>query len=497
MIDFNTLVTDLQRLEASGTAGTEEHKHVYPASLHRSGDTLFAAADAGEEDVLLVSAAREVPDGLEVNHTTGREGRNYLLCPFSNRNIHVIRDYFPETSPGRIGGHRPTFGTGDRLGIATPGHIRAMEGRSVSPYFAQQSLRELTLMNRSFQQMVDDASKAVFITGFSRPWGADGDHLKTEEPVREALEAGCTFITMDLSDHLESRYLDASPKEIQNGCSGLDTDYTARVFREYTGTIRLKGGVELHYDEDTTARLALVYGKALEHARSLYEAGLEAGKPFDVEISIDETGTPTTPEAHYFVARELEHLQVPFVSLAPRFIGEFQKGIDYIGNTEDFRNSFRTHAYIAAETGHKISVHSGSDKFSIYPAVADEAGTNIHVKTAGTSWLIALETISRTAPDFFRTLFNTAYEVFPKARTYYVISPDMAEASDITAMDNQQLPQVFENRTDRQVLHVSYGELMKQPELKEKIYTTLRENRIMYSSMVAEHIGKHLSLLGV
>ncbi len=496
MIHIDHIIADIKKLETSSRF-TEDTRCVYPQSVHRTSGLLFAASAFEDTDVLVIAGSGGVPQGFDSKYKREIEDRVIHICPLTPKNIALLRSIFPETAPQRIGDHTPSFGTGDRLGIATPGHIEALRNSPVSPFLAQQSVREISLMKRSFQQVVDDASRGVFISGFDRPWGADGDHVKDAASTREALEAGCTMITMDLSDQLEAAYLNAGDAEIKSGLAALDSAYVDRIIREYSGAISVSDSLELKFDERKAATLALVYGKALQHARDLCEAGRETGRSFDIEISIDETGIPTSPEAHYFVARELQKRDVPFTSIAPRFIGEFQKGIDYLGDRESFRSSFRIHAEISRVMGHKTSIHSGSDKFSIYPIIAEEAGDNIHVKTAGTSWLIALEAISRADPDLFRKLYDAAYQAFPRARTYYVISPDLNRASEISAMDNNRLSEIFTNPTDRQVLHVSYGELMKNPDMRTAIYETLRKNYRLYRSMTGEHIHRHLSLLGI
>ena len=120
-----------------------------------------------------------------------------------------------------------------------------------------------------------------------------------------------------------------------------------------------------------------------------------AGRPFDLEVSVDETDTPTTPAEHLYVASEMKRLGVQWVSLAPRFVGRFEKGVDYIGDVALFEREFAVHAAIARHVGpYKLSLHSGSDKFSIYGIAARLARGLVHLKTAGTSYLEALRALS-------------------------------------------------------------------------------------------------------
>ncbi len=148
----------------------------------------------------------------------------------------------------------------------------------------------------------------------------------------------------------------------------------------------------------TLARAAAKYGRAIAHSATMYRhlAVAMGGRAYELEVSVDETETPTSPLEHFFVANELRRLGVQWVSLAPRYIGQFEKGVDYIGDLEAFDVELAKHAAIARVLGpYKLSIHSGSDKFSVYPIFARHAGELVHLKTAGTSYLEALRAIAR------------------------------------------------------------------------------------------------------
>ena len=110
---------------------------------------------------------------------------------------------------------------------------------------------------------------------------------------------------------------------------------------------------------------------------------------------MDETEEPTSPAEHVYIASELRRLGVKWVSFAPRFVGRFEKGVDYIGDVQAFKDNLAIHAAIARQFGpYKLSLHSGSDKFSIYSIFMEETRGLAHLKTAGTSYLEALRTIA-------------------------------------------------------------------------------------------------------
>ena len=126
---------------------------------------------------------------------------------------------------------------------------------------------------------------------------------------------------------------------------------------------------------------------------------------------MDETETPTTPAEHVYFATELRRLGVQWVSLAPRYVGRFEKGVDYIGDLAAFTANFAIHAAIARTLGpYKLSLHSGSDKFSIYEIAARETQGFVHLKTAGTSYLEALRTVAQVQPDVLRDIYAYSLE---------------------------------------------------------------------------------------
>ena len=210
---------------------------------------------------------------------------------------------------------------------------------------------------------------------------------------------------------------------------------------------------------------------------------------------MDETPVNTSLEAHFFIARELKLLEVLFTAIAPRYVGEFQKGIDYIGNIDDFADHYALHAELAFRMNHKISVHSSSDKFSAYPIIKDNSFGPCHLKTSGTNWLVALQVIACTDSDLFRKLFKKAYDVFDTARSYYHITPDWSIHSDIDQFSDSEMVKVFSNNTDRQVMHVSYGELKKDKNLWDDFEIVLARNLNLYRLLLKQHIGRHLNLL--
>jgi hypothetical protein len=126
---------------------------------------------------------------------------------------------------------------------------------------------------------------------------------------------------------------------------------------------------------------------------------MEKGIDCEVEFAVDQTDYPTKPAEHVAVVSELKRLGMDFVSFAPRFVGRFETGVEYIGDLDKLRRDFEIHAAIGRALGpYKLYLHSGSDKYSASPLSAEATQGMVHLKTAGTSWAEALRVIARHDP---------------------------------------------------------------------------------------------------
>ena len=286
---------------------------------------------------------------------------------------------------------------GDRIGLATPGHVRAVRAvGGIAPIFAQQSMREMARTGRTPQQVMDDATWGIFQEGWREGVGADADHLKTPADIDVCLAAGFTFFTIDPGAQVDLRAEAASLGELRELVERLPVEI--RPERQWVVRKNFDiEGLEIYFDELTLAKAAVKYGRAIAHVATMYHHLVESAgqRPFELEVSVDETEQPTSHAEHIYIASELKRLGVNWVSLAPRYVGRFEKGVDYIGNLTNSKRDFAGHAAIARHFGgYKLSLHSGSDKFSIYPIAARLAQGAVHLKTAGTSYLEALRTIA-------------------------------------------------------------------------------------------------------
>jgi hypothetical protein len=221
-------------------------------------------------------------------------------------------------------------------------------------------------------------------------------------------------------------------------------------------------------------------------------------RPYEIEVSVDETDEPTSALDHLFIGLELRRHKVPHViSVAPRFVGDFEKGIDYKGDLKKFEATLREHVAIARHCGpYKISIHSGSDKFTAYPIVGRVCGELLHVKTAGTSYLEALRVIARTEPQFFAEIVEFCRGRFETDRASYHISTSAAHVAALPKFSGpKEEARFLDEVSGRQLLHVTFGSVLTHPGLKPRIMETLDRRASLHEELLDRHFTKHLSLL--
>ena len=220
-------------------------------------------------------------------------------------------------------------------------------------------------------------------------------------------------------------------------------------------------------------------------------------------MSVDETSSATRAHEHYFVAAELARLGVEVTSLAPRFVGDFEKGIDYVGDLDTFEDAFVDHTIIAeALGGYKLSIHSGSDKFSIYPVLGRHAGSHVHLKTAGTSYLEALRIPARHAPDFFREIVEFAFDRFEEDRATYHVTTDLSVVPAPTQVDDSALEEVYlDEDNGRQLLHITYGSVLSAqqdgtPRFRDRLFVLLNRHEEAHFEVLRDHFLRHIKGVG-
>lgn len=369
----------------------------------------------------------------------------------------------PKAGPSVITGG-PIIGLGYRapwrLGNASQARFAARRGFHVM--LAQQSAREIERTGRTFRDVIDSAVESASEAGLRLPWGADGDHLRNEAEVRAAATAGCTHFTYDVT------------AELGKGFDALVDKITAM----YSLTREIRGQ-----------------------------------EAFTTEISLDEGEKCTDPEE---VARLLEALRsrkVQIDEIAPRFPGYFEKAIDYYRSTEKGRKicdtaDFEAYLVRMAATGRlhrfRICIHSGSDKFSIYPIVARILKGNFHLKTAGTYYLEELKIVALFDLPLFMEIFRFSFDQFQKDRATYELSCDPDAIPDMGRLSGRQIADLLRSGTGnanlRQVMHVTYGSVLTargpdcRPRFAVRMEETLKAHRREHEEAMQAHLERHFGL---
>ncbi len=467
---------------------------VYPESVISAHDIIFALAKEGVEK-RLITLGRTLPPGVSGEARTLNDGLTLLIAPTDATNAAALRELLPHLRPRRLG-LAASAGMGDRLGLATPGHLRAARGAGIAPIVAQQSMRENARTGRTPQQVIDDAMWGVLQEGWLDGYGADADHLKTPADIDLCVAAGYTFFTIDPGDHVNNA-AHAAPLEALVGRIDDEFPWQAleithdQLHDLYLNKTFAVEGCEISFPPETLVRAAMKYGKAIAHTVRMYRHLASLTDDFELEVSVDETETVTSPAEHFFITSMMQRLGVQWVSLAPRYVGEFEKGVDYIGDVDAFEASLAQHAAIARHFGpYKLSIHSGSDKFSIYPAFVRQTGGLVHLKTAGTSYLEALRVIARVNPGLFRAILALAMERYPIDRATYHVSGELSNVPDPAHTPDARLEDYLNQFDARQVLHVTYGSALDA--YGDAIIHTLKENDEAYYNALEIHFRKHL-----
>lgn len=482
---------------------------IYPRSIRVVDQEIFAFVKHRSQHYLVIAHNPQLPAmhraafSGEVQDIDAENAVKW--CYPQRQNAEKLRALFPFTAP-KVLGLKKTFGAGDRLGLAAPAHIRAARAcdeSGIGLVLAQQSIREMSRTARTPDQVLDAATWGTFQEGYEEPWGADADHLKTEEDIRLMAGAGFTFFTIDPSEYVDDRANEYSDAELQAEFDAL-TD-GAELAERYADQSFQAGEYSVEISREELLRAAVKYSRAVTHtvrlARFLDE--LKGEGNFDLEMSVDETESPTSVAEHYFVANELKLRGVKVTSLATRFVGEFQKGIDYIGDKDEFEAELKKHVAIAKVLGpYKISVHSGSDKYSVYPIIGRVCGDLVHIKTAGTWYLEAIRTAARCDIPLFHEICEFSAARFMTDRATYHVAEDLSDLPEIKNCADEDLEKLFDNNTFRQMLHVTFGSVLTDKtengawRFRSRLYEMWQKHEKVHLEIIEEYSHKHMKTLG-
>ena len=284
-----------------------------------------------------------------------------------------------------------TFGVGDRFAHQAKAQLRAFQmaaerGIDITPVW-NKSNREHLIVGSEPSSVEAAAAIAIRESGWNKPWHVDADHINLDTVDR--FIAPSDFYTLDVAHFI--------------GKPAPDADIQAFVARhpELVGTLAIPGvDKPISTTPAYVAEVAAKYLAAVKAAGAIYRhiVAKKGVENFITEVSIDETDSPQTPPELLIILAAIADEKIPIQTIAPKFTGRFNKGVDYVGDTAQFAIEFSDDLAVIAyaiEKYHlpetlKLSVHSGSDKFSIYGAIRDairRTGAGLHLKTAGTTWL--------------------------------------------------------------------------------------------------------------
>ncbi len=481
---------------------------VYENSFHKLNGYIFFIGIIENEKFLFIFSMKDSEslfEKFEGNLLETDEEVFIKKNSLTHSNVKAIQKLFSYTSP-KVIGLKNSYGFGDRIGLANPAHLRSLKAEDdFAPILAQQSIRELSRTTRKAEEVMDAAVWAVIQEGWTEGFGSDADHLKTTNDIDTMVNAGFTMFTFDPGDHVVNEADTMSISELERYISNLEWDSSSsalEVLEKYSDRdISVNDTFTLSPSKEDSLRALVKYGKSILHIKMMYSYLKETYPEVDIEIevSVDETESVTTPFEHFFMVNELTQLGVEFVSIAPRFIGDFEKGIDYKGDLEVFKIEYLKHIAIAEHFGnYKISLHSGSDKFSVYEVIGSLRKGYTHVKTAGTSYLEALRVAATADEKLFREILDFARMNYETEKKTYHVSADIDKVKNAELYSKEELTDLLNQDDARQVFHVTFGLVLtiKNDDgeyiYRTRIYKCLEENEELHYKYLVKHFRRHL-----
>ena len=367
-----------------------------------------------------------------------------------------------------------TIGVGDRFAHQAAAQLQAClklaeQGIDVIPVW-NKSNREHNFIGSEPQSVYDAAEAAVTALDWDKGWHVDADHINMET-VDKYL--GCSdFFTIDVAD-----FIGQTP----------EGDAVARFVEKHSeliGSVTIEG-IDAPFDisREYVEEVAGKYLRAVAEAGTIYRH-IESNKDdFIAEVSMDETDAPQTPPELLIILAALSDEGVQLQTIAPKFTGRFNKGVDYVGDLPQFEKEFNDDLAVIAHAiakyglpaNLKLSVHSGSDKFSIYPiigAAIRRTGAGVHVKTAGTTWLEELIGLAEAGGDglelakeiYAKALENVDAMCEPYASVIDIDSAKLPTADEVAGWSGDQYANALRhvqehpefNQHFRQLLHIAF-----------------------------------------
>ena len=403
-----------------------------------------------------------------------------------------------------------SIGTGDRFGHQAKAQLRAVMsardcGIELVPVW-NKSNREHTFIGTEPASVREAADAAVRDLKWNRPYHVDADHINIDT-VERFLEPS-DFFTIDVA-----HFIGATPERI------AVEDFVKR-HPELTGTIEAAGlAAPVRSTAEAVTRIACKYLAAVQEAGRIYRhiASRKGEDAIIAEVSMDETDAPQTPLELLVILAAIADERIRLQTLAPKFSGRFNKGVDYVGDVAQFTREFRDDlAMVALSIGRyglprnlKLSVHSGSDKFSIYRPIHDaitQAGAGVHLKTAGTTWLeelIGLAEGGGDGLDAVKYIYRQAYQQSealcrPYAAVIDIEFDELPRPDDVDQWSSDDAVAAIRHEPDcrafdrnvRQLLHVGFKIAAKMGERYSRLLDEFEPfiSRNVTANLLERHI---------
>jgi hypothetical protein len=403
-----------------------------------------------------------------------------------------------------------SFGLGDRFGHQGGAQLKAIIEAArheieITPVW-NKSNREHNTIGTTPSDVRIEADQVTGNAGFLKDYFVDADHINYDT-VDRFIESS-DFFTIDVASYIGKKAEDAEIKE-----------FVASVI-QYEGDLKIPGITKsFTISKQQIVHTAEKYLFAAIKARDIYRK-IEKSKGkgnFVTEVSMDEVPEPQTPVELFFILRMLASENVPLQTIAPKFSGRFNKGVDYVGNPEDFATEFESDLnvidYSIKEFGLpenlKMSIHSGSDKFAIYPHIGSiirRKNKGIHLKTAGTTWLeevIGLAISGGEALKFVKEIYIESLGMIeelsaPYADVIDIRTDSLPAAAEVNEWNAARFASAIRhipgnrdyNPYMRQLLHVGYKLAAHR---MEEYYKLLDKYEAKVSESVYENIyNRHI-----
>jgi hypothetical protein len=398
-----------------------------------------------------------------------------------------------------------SFGLGDRFNHQGKAQLEALikarkAGVEIIPVW-NKSNREHVIVKSTPQQTRQEADEAVTSLKWDLPYFVDADHINLVN-VDKFIDYS-DFFTIDVADYIGKEAVDE------------DIEEYVEENRKFIGKLHIPGLDEpLNIDKDLLASFALKFLTATEEAGKIYKYIVKktAGRGFIPEVSMDEVIEPQTPAELFFILGALAASMVPLQTIAPKFTGRFNKGVDYKGDLVKFRKEFEQDLQVIGYAieifglpeNLKLSIHSGSDKFALYPIIGEliqKYDKGIHVKTAGTTWLEEVTGLASAGEDgltiaklIYRNAFERKDELCkPYATVIEIDDSALPDPSITDGWDKNKFVNTLRhikghpdyNPNFRQLIHVGYK---VAAEMGDQYYEALRKFSDVISRNVTENI---------